>query len=81
MEAIIIAIITGGLSLIGVIITNMMSNSKIEHQLQVNQAVTDTKLESLTDEVKKHNNFAIEIPVIKNEIQEIKKRVEKLEDK
>ena len=81
MEAIIIAIITGGLSLIGVIITNMMSNSKIEHQLQVNQAVTDTKLESLTDEVKKHNNFAIEIPVIKNDIQEIKKRMDKIENK
>jgi len=79
MEAIIVAIITGGLSLLGVIISNAMSNSRIEKQLEINQAVTDTKLESLTDEVKKHNNFAIEIPVIKNDIVELKKRIEKIE--
>lgn len=81
MEAIIGALITGGLALIGVIITNYTSNSKIEKQLEINQAVTDTKLENLTDEVKKHNNFAIEIPVMKNEINRLEKRVDELERK
>ena len=81
MEAIVVALLTGGLSLVGVIITNMMSNSKIEKQLEINQAVTDTKLESLTDEVKKHNNFAMEIPVIKAQLSEIDKRISKLESR
>lgn len=81
MENIIIALITGGLSFLGVIITNYASNSKIEKQLEINQAVTDTKLENLTDEVKKHNNFAMEIPVLKNEIQGLKTRIDKLENK
>lgn len=80
MEAIIVALLTGGLSLVGVIITNMMSNSKIEKQLEINQAVTDTKLESLTDEVKKHNSFAMRIPVIESQIETIHKRLSKLED-
>ena len=57
MENIIIALITGGLALIGVIITNLASNSKIEQQIITSQAVTDTKIEQLTDEVRKHNTF------------------------
>lgn len=62
--AIISSVITGGLALAGVIITNISSNRKIEQQLAVSQAVTDTKLENLTDEVRKHNNFAVKIPVM-----------------
>jgi len=57
MENIIIALITGGLALVGVIITNIASNSKIEQQIVTAQAVTDTKIEQLTDEVRKHNTF------------------------
>lgn len=57
MENIIIALITGGLALVGVIITNLASNSKIEQQIVTAQAVTDTKIEQLTDEVRKHNTF------------------------
>ena len=57
MENIIIALITGGLALVGVIITNLASNSKIEQQIITSQAVTDTKIEQLTDEVRKHNTF------------------------
>ena len=53
--AIIVSIITGGLSLAGVIITNMNSNKKIEHQLEVSMAITNTKLEDLTKQVEKHN--------------------------
>lgn len=53
--AIIVSIISGGLSLAGVIITNMNSNRKIERQLEVSMAITNTKLEDLTKQVEKHN--------------------------
>ena len=81
MNAVIVALITGGLSLIGVIITNVTSNRKIEHQLEVHQAVTETKLESLTDEVRKHNNFAARIPFIENDIAYLKHEVEEFKKK
>ena len=55
MEAIVVSIITGILSLAGVIITNVTSNRKIEHQLEVSMAITNTKLEDLTKQVEKHN--------------------------
>ena len=76
METIITAIITGGLALVGVIITNMTSHKTIENTLKVNQAVTDTKLEALTDEVRKHNNFAVRIPMIEKDIEYLKHEVE-----
>lgn len=56
-ESIITAIIAGGLSLIGVIISNLSANKKIETQLSTNQAVVNTKIDMLTEEVKKHNSF------------------------
>ena len=57
MEAIYVSIITGLLSLAGIIITNVSSNRKIEHQLEVSMAITDTKLEALTKQVEKHNQI------------------------
>jgi len=57
MESIITAIIAGGLSLVGVIISNLSANKKIETQLSTNQAVVNTKIDMLTEEVKKHNSF------------------------
>ena len=81
MNAIIVAFITGGLSLLGVIITNVSSNRKIEHQLEVHQAVTETKLESLTEEVRKHNNFASRIPVIENDVAYLQHEVESIQKK
>ena len=75
MEAIIVSIITGILSLAGIIITNVSSNRKIEHQLEVHQAVTETKLENLADEVRKHNDFASRVPVIEKDIEFLKYEV------
>lgn len=75
---IIVAIITGCLSLIGVMITNSNSNKSIENKLAISQAVTDTKLDNLTEEVRKHNNFAMDIPVIKADINRLKTDVERL---
>ena len=57
MESIVTAIIAGGLSLVGVIISNISANKKIETQLSTNQAVVNTKIDMLTEEVKRHNSF------------------------
>lgn len=73
MTQIIPAIITGGLALVGVIITNMMSNKKIENQLTTNQAVTDTKLDILTEEVKKHNTFGDRITRLETKVELLEK--------
>lgn len=64
---IITALISGGITLLGVIISN---NTK--------QAVTDTKIEELTREVREHNNFAKRMPVVENEIKYIKERIAEL---
>ena len=79
MEAIIVAIITGGLSLIGVIFTNVLSNRRVEASLQTAQAVTDTKIEALTREVRSHNNFAQRMPVVEEQIKVINHRINDLE--
>ena len=78
MEAIIVALITGGLSLVGVIITNVTSNRRVEANLKTAQAVTDTKIEELTREVREHNNFAKRMPIVENEIQHINTEIKKL---
>jgi hypothetical protein len=62
-----------------VIITNISSNKKIETTLRIQQAVTDTKIDELTREVRLHNNFAQKIPVLEEQIRELKEQVQKLE--
>lgn len=85
MESVIVALITGGLSLVGVIISNLAATRKIEDrlatQLTTQQAVTDTKLDELTREVREHNNFARRIPVIDEQIKVINHRIKDLEGK
>lgn len=73
MENIIIALITGGLALIGVIITNSASNQKIEQQIITAQAVTDTKIQQLTDEVRKHNTFGDRITKLEVKVDALEK--------
>ena len=68
-ESIIVAIITGVLTLIGVLISNSRS-----------QAVTETRLEELTREVRLHNNFAQRVPVIEEQIKVANHRINDLED-
>lgn len=76
MNTIIAAAISGGLALLGVIITSMTSNRKIERNLEVHQAVTDQKIEDLTREVRKHNGFAERMPALETEVRWIKDKVE-----
>lgn len=67
-EAIICAIVTGGLTLLGVIIANSKT-----------QAVTEARLEELTREVREHNNFARRMPVVEEQIKVINHRLQDLE--
>lgn len=72
------SIIVGVLTLIGVIVTTSKSNKKIENNLAIAQAVTDTKIEELTREVREHNNFARRMPVVEQSIIDIKDDVNHL---
>lgn len=78
-EAVVTALITGGLSLVGVVVTCIATSKKSERATVVAQAVTDTKIEELTREVRAHNNFAQRIPVVEHEIKVINHRIEDLE--
>ena len=69
-EAIIVAVITGLLSLCGVLVSNRKT-----------QAVTETKIEELTREVREHNHFAQRMPVVEEQIKVINHRIEDLENK
>lgn len=79
-EAIVAALITGGLSLIGVVITCLLTAKKNENALRVSQAVTDTKIDELTREVREHNGFARRMPVVEEQIKVINHRIEDLEN-
>lgn len=81
MEVIIAAAITALMGLFGVVITNSASNRKVENKLATAQEVTNTKIEHLTDEVRKHNSFAERIPVLETNVKDIERRVERLEGK
>lgn len=73
------AIITGVLSLIGVVISNLAANAKMSKELEKAQAVTDTKIEELTREVREHNNFAKRVPVLEEKAKVADHRISDLE--
>ena len=68
MDAIVVALISGAVTLLGVLIANSRS-----------QAVTETKLDELTREVREHNNFARRMPVVEEQIKELDRRLSALE--
>lgn len=78
-EAVIVAIITGGLSLIGVIVSNNHTAQSMDAKLDKQQAVTETKLEELTREVRTHNNFAQRVPVLEEQMKVANHRIADLE--
>ena len=78
---VLVALITGGLTFLGVIVTNIGNSRKMQKELEKNQAVTDTKIEELTREVRQHNNFAQRVPVLENKVQVADHRIRDLEDK
>ena len=79
-DTIIVAIITGGLSLVGVVIASIASTRRMDSNLKTSQAVTETKIDELTREVREHNNFAHRMPVVEEQIKVINHRVADLED-
>ena len=79
MTDIIVAFIVGGLSLVGVIFTNLSSNKKVQTDMKVQAAVTDEKIVELTREVREHNNFAKRMPVVEEQIKVINHRIKDLE--
>ena len=78
-ETILVALITGGLSLVGVIITSNQTTRDVEVKLDKQQAVTETRLEELTREVREHNNFARRVPVLEEQIKVVNHRIADLE--
>ena len=74
------AVVVGVLSLIGVMITNSRSNSKMQNDIKTAQAVTDERRSELTREVRMHNDFARRIPVIEEQIRVANHRVADLEE-
>ena len=70
MDAVVVALISGAVTLLGVLIANSRS-----------QAVTETKLDELTREVREHNNFARRMPVVEEQIKDLTRRLSALERK
>ncbi len=73
------SLITGLLSLAGVMLSNLLSDRRRENALRTAQAVTDEQLRQLTREVREHNNFARRMPVVEEQIKVINHRLEDLE--
>ena len=78
-EAIVVAIITGGLALVGTIYSSNKTAQNMNAKLDKQQAVTETKLEDLTREVREHNNFAKRVPVMEEQIKVTNHRIEEFE--
>lgn len=78
-EAILVALVTGGLSLLGVILTSGATARRVDFALEKAQAITETKLEALTREVREHNGFARRMPVAEERLNDLLRRVEALE--
>ena len=78
-ESIIVAVITGGLSLLGVVGTSLATARKQEQAQAVAQAVTETKIDNLTQEVRQHNGFAQKIPVLEAKFEGLEQKVNELE--
>ena len=80
-EAVIAALIAAAASILSNIILSNKNSREIDHKLETHQAVTDTKLDELTREVREHNNFARRMPVLEEKISVANHRIEDLENK
>ena len=80
-EAVLVALITGGISLVGTVITVLATSKKTQTEMKVQQAVFDTKLDELTREVRTHNDFAHRVPVLEEKVKVANHRLDDLERK
>ena len=77
---VIVALITGGFSILAVVLTNNHANHKMHSEMSTAQAVTNEKIKELTREVRTHNDFATRIPLLEQEVENLKLRVAALEE-
>lgn len=81
-SAVIVALISGTFSLVGILASNFSSNKKIVNKVKLEfaqyKASTDEKITELTREVREHNNFAKRMPVVENEIKHIEEKMTQL---
>ena len=81
MEQIVVAVITGIATVLAVILTNSKSNAAVDAKLDKQQAITETKLDALTEEVRKHNSFAQRVPVLEEQMKVVNRRIDTIEKK
>ena len=79
-ESVIVALVTAGAAILSNVILSNKNSREIDHKLETHQAVTDTKLEELTREVREHNNFARRMPVMEEKIAVANHRIDDLEN-
>lgn len=80
-ESIVVALIGGICGIISAIIAAIIASNKTAMEMRINQAVTNTKIDTLTDEVQKHNNFAQRMPVLEEKLENINFRLKNVEQK
>ena len=74
-EAIIVAIITAGASIIAIVLQGRATTNKVMSELEKHQAVTDVKIDELTREVREHNNFAKRVPVLEEKVARLEEEM------
>ena len=79
-ESIIVALVTAGAAILSNVVLSNKNSREIDHKLETHQAVTDTKLDELTREVREHNNFARRMPVLEEKIAVANHRIDDLEN-
>ena len=79
-DSVIVALVTAGAAILSNIILSNKNSREIDHKLETHQAVTDTKLDELTREVREHNNFARRMPVVEEQIKVANHRIDDLEN-
>lgn len=77
-DAVLAALITGVMSVIGTVITVLLTVKKTNEELRIGQAVIVTKIETLAKDVQKHNHFAERIPVLEEQIKDANHRISDL---
>lgn len=77
--SVIVALVTGGFTLLGTAITVIMTSKKTDETFRIAQTKMETQLAELTREVREHNNFARRVPVVEQQIEDIKRRLDDIE--
>ena len=72
-ESIIVAVITGLFALLGTVLTVRSGNQAIMNEMKIHQAVQDEKIVNLTNEVRKHNDFATRVPILEEQVRQLQK--------